>query len=156
SERVLRNNNTTVNKGGTFYIGYFQDDLGEVQAYDLNVCQWKCDNRVYGYTAFEAEANEATDNFTRYNIGQNYKTYGLNLEVSAVKDNTNYLVQRAADFDTLIGYKMAAKCIEYALGSTRKNADALRAELKAANWMADLEGLKQTDTTPYVQGINGK
>ena len=47
---VIHNQQQSYSQGGVFYIGYYQNDLGSVQALDQFVSQWNCTN-AFGYTA---------------------------------------------------------------------------------------------------------
>ncbi len=74
----------TSGKSGQFYIGYFQNDLGNTMAYDEQPCQWMC-GKVYGSSPIEADAI-GTNDFVRSNPYISNRTFGVNIEFSSVVD----------------------------------------------------------------------
>ncbi len=151
TDKVLRTSDITA-KGGYFYLLYFQDDLGSVRAYEIE------SEKRHAYRLLHAEGMEADatgdHNFQRHNHSATYSTYGMNIELSSYRDITGYVLQRAADFDTLLGLKMAAKCIEISLGSLRENATQRITEQQAGYWSAELHGAAATTANPVgVQGL---
>lgn len=121
--RVL-NHLSSENKGGAYYIGYYQDDLGDARAIDCSPCVNQF--RVFGFCSLEATTNDATG-FDKFNYSANYKTYGINLEMSSYYDYTDAIVKAAHQFDEYIGLSMAAKVIERVVVNNRINDTAVQA-----------------------------
>jgi hypothetical protein len=134
TDKVLKPLDTSA-KGGTFYVGYFQDDLGDVKAIDCNSACWK-EYKAISHNSINA-AKDGSD-FIRYGYSTDYNTYGLNFEISTGKDYTNTIVQKAPEFDTLIGLRMAAKCIEHIASSPRSNQIQRVTNEMIDNWYLEL------------------
>lgn len=117
---------SSTNKGGVYYIGYYQDDLGDAKAVD---CSPICNEfKIVGFTSIEA-TTDATFGFNRYQYAANYSTYGLNIELSSYHDYTERVVNaaKAGLFDEYIGLAMATKVVEHAMNAQRLNGQAIQA-----------------------------
>ena len=117
-----RLNNT--NKGGVFFVGYFQ---AEVEAQDAKAVDVYLNNfavyNIIGYQQFEATSDYNTLWFRRDMYYANFRTYGVNLEISTYYDHTNTIIRNAYAFDRLQGLMMTFKCIEDTVYSNRSNID---------------------------------
>ncbi len=110
--------------GGTYYIGYKQDDLGIVQAlnrgWDLSDQPNSPKNftvrpvRIENYTGIEL--------FDIDDVEIASETHGLNFEFTATIDLTNLISDQKQLFANLIGMQMAADVLEKIYNSTRNNA----------------------------------
>ena len=110
--------------GGTYYIGYKQDDLGSVRAlnrgFDLSDQQNKPKHftirpiRIENYTGIEL--------FDIDDIEIASETHGLNFEFTTTIDLTNLISDQKQVFANLIGMQMAADVLEKIFNSTRTNA----------------------------------
>jgi len=142
-------------KSGVFYIGYFQDDLGTVKAYDEQPVLWNA-GLCYGSQAMEADRVPGQPDFTRYNPTLSSRTYGLNIEYSTVKDYTEIILQNPQAFDKAIGLQMAAKVVEKVIHSTRSNYMQRLGEQGAARLYNDLNLQMATDEMPYSTGLKNQ
>lgn len=121
----------TNNKGGIWYLGYYQADLGTAQAiyYPIVI------NQFHPVVAWAFSAPVFTDplgqrNFERNIVGANNLSYGMNLEISTMVDATNNIVENPSLWGELIGLKMACRVIEicklsYQMGSIAMAIQAL-------------------------------
>jgi hypothetical protein len=141
------------NLGGTFYIGYFQDDLAGAKAYWEQGCEYARDS--YGWTFVEADRKPAEYDFNRQNVRRNNVNYGLNLHVSTFRDHTWQIVKKAALFDNVIGLQMAAQVIEKIIYSTRSNSTERILKEAAAQIRAEMElnGVAPISDSPHTTGL---
>jgi hypothetical protein len=141
------------NLGGSFYIGYYQDDIGSAKAYWEQGCNYACDS--YGWTFIEADRKPAEYDFNRQNVRRNNVNYGLNLHVSTFRDHTWQIVKKAALFDNVIGLQMAAQMVEEIIYSTRSNGSERILKEAAAQVSAqlDLNGVAPISDSPHTTGL---
>jgi hypothetical protein len=141
------------NLGGTFYIGYFQDDIGSAKAYWEQGCEYGRD--CYGWSFMEANRKPAEYDFDRQNIRRNNVNYGLNLHVSTFRDHTWQIVKKAALFDNVIGLQMAAQMVEKIIYSTRSNGTEriLKDVANQINAQFDLNGVAPINDSPRTTGL---
>jgi hypothetical protein len=141
------------NLGGTFYIGYFQDDIGTAKAYWEQGCSYACDS--YGWTFIEADRKPAEYDFNRQNVRRNNVNYGLNMHVSTFRDHTWQIVKKAALFDNVIGLQMAAQVIEKIIYSPRSNGSEriLKETATQLNAQMDLNGVAPISDSPSMPGL---
>jgi len=101
-----------------FYIGYFQSDIGDAQAYDEPVLVYRRGCMFY-FDAFESPVSG-----TKFVVPPTYssKTYGFNPQFTTYRDLTNRIVANAPLFDTAVSLQIACDTIELILNSTRSNA----------------------------------
>lgn len=140
-------------QGGTFYLGYFQNDLGSVQALEQFVTRW---NRslAFGYTAFEAVQISGQHDFNRIQVPYTYRTYGMNLEVQTYKDFTNRVIKNASLFDEAIGLAMAIIVLGYQAYSVRSNSTERITKEMAAQIYGELNNSGEAkDINPYIAGL---
>jgi hypothetical protein len=108
-------------KGGYFYWGYFEDDLGGAKAlkkdYDLSDYQvyTKCNyispmTMSYSGTTIDPESITETND-----------TYGLNFCIDSYNDYTELFIRNKAMFYQAIYYQMAEKIYNLIRTSTRSN-----------------------------------
>jgi hypothetical protein len=144
------------NLGGTFYVGYFQDDIGGAKAYWEQGCEYA--RNSYGWTFIEADRKPAEYDFNRQNIRRNNVNYGLNLHVSTFRDHTWQIVKKASLFDNVIGLQMAAQVIEKIIYSTRSNASEriLKEAATQLNAQMDLNGVAPISDSPRTTGLKAK
>ena len=150
-------------KTGTFFFGYYQDELAaqDVMAMDVYLDSF---NSYYmlGYQCFQAVADYTAKTFVRSMYQTNYRTFGLNLEISSYNDYTNTIVRNAAQFDRLLGMCMTAKCITEVMTSTRTNGTQRISEQQLEMLFKTLEGSMQNTlyefevNIPYRTGLKNK
>lgn len=111
------------NKGGIWYFGYYQNDLGTAEAIYYPITF----GRFHPVTVWSFSAPIYTDplgqtNFQRQIVGANNLTYGMNLEIATMRDATNNIVSNTSLWVNLIGLKMACKMIEICKFSYQTNS----------------------------------
>lgn len=128
--------------GGAYYFGYFQDDLGAVKAIDQSRICFNIANN-YELENIESQKVEGETNFNRKVIGGSSRSHGLNLQLSAFKDWTTWIVKKQTLFDELIGLQMAISVIELALINVRSNPDerAIKEQLQQLGLWQQLDGV---------------
>jgi hypothetical protein len=103
----------------TFYLGYFQDDLGSVRAIREMVCYDS--TKAFAGISMQAQRN-GTGGIRQENISYVYESVGLNLEVHSFRDYTRKIVRSPELFDEVIGLSMAYFLLELIVSSTRANS----------------------------------
>lgn len=142
----------TQSQGGTFYIGYFQNDLGNVHALDQFITQWNGAS-AFGITGFETPATGSTT-FIRRSIPYTLTTYGMNIELQSYHDYTNRIIKNVSMFDEAIGLMMACVVLSYESYSTRSNgAERITKELAAQIYNEINNAGFTTESNPYVAGL---
>jgi hypothetical protein len=142
----------TQSLGGTFYIGYFQDDLGDAKAYYESYMDRACD--YYWWSFGEADVIPGQYNFVRRAPRLNNVNYGLNFHVSTFRDHTQQIVKQAALFDNAIGLSMAAQVVEKIIYSTRSNGtERILKESLEVTALLDLNGVAPIPDSPYTTGL---
>lgn len=141
-------------KGGTYYLGYYQDDLGSVHALDYSYPQrhWY---HCLSACSFEAAANDDTTAFSREHVSLSTKTYGLNLDMTVYRDYTEVIVRQPHLFDELLGLMMAVNVVELVQTGTRSNMQQRLAEDKMAQMSRDLNA-ETTAQYPFAPGLKSK
>lgn len=110
--------------GGTYYIGYKQDDLGVVQALNRGFDISDQANKPKNFTIrpIRIENYVGIELFDIDNIDITSETHGLNFEFTTTVDLTNLISDQKQIFANLIGIQMAADVLEKLYNSTRTNA----------------------------------
>lgn len=116
SEAIRYNDATT--KGGMWFLGYFQDDLGDAKALKYTAC-WN-DTKTFGAQCISSTVTGA-EAFDMQEYSYTYDTFGLNVEYSVTQDITQLIRRNAYLFDNLQGLMMAAMIMEVCLTSPRSN-----------------------------------
>lgn len=141
----------------TFYLGYYQDDVEtsnpNCKAYDYGIPDWE-EAKIYGVSGIEA--NVLSPDFDRVNVYVSDRVYGLTAEMSSYRDYSNTIVQRAADFDQLIGDLMARNVIEGIVYTTRSNKNQRITEEKGREAYTDLNQAIPTEESPFVPGLKAR
>lgn len=146
---------SNASKSGIYFIGYFQDDLGSVQAYDEQPYTWNCGN-CYGVRQIEAEVVPTQVYFIRYNPYITNRTHGLNIEFSSLVDFTEVIIRSPQVFDKAIGLQMAAMVVERVIHGQRSNATQRMAEVSAERLYNDLNLDMSTPELPYSSGLKNQ
>lgn len=142
-------------QGGIYYAGYFQNDIGAVQAYDEFVSKWNS-SKAFGYTGFEAVQTGAAD-FNRINVPYAFKTYGMNLEIQSYRDFTNKVIRNAGLFDEALGLMVAILALEVMAYSTRSNKNQRITKELASQIYIDVNNSESAGHfNPYVAGLKVK
>jgi hypothetical protein len=138
--------------GGTFYIGYYQDDIGAAKAYYENMTDPRCD--LYGWSFMNADKIAGQYDFDRRHTRLTNVNYGLNAHVTTFYDHTSEIVKRAPLFDNAIGLQMAVQMVEKIFYSTRSNGTERILKDMTLQVMAqlDLNGVIETSEGPKFKG----
>jgi hypothetical protein len=139
------------NLGGVYYIGYFQKDLGTVQALDEQLNLWD-GSLIFGGVPFQGARFGDLD-FYRKNPSVVFRSYGLNVEISSYRDYTQLIVQNPHLFDEARGLCMAIARLEQQMYSTRSNEDERITRENAVKLNADVNLAFPTQDFPFVAGL---
>jgi hypothetical protein len=153
---ILNNLVPQAYKGGRWYLGYWQNDLGSAQAIYYPVNYGLFHNvQVIAFSAPEWIDPNGNVNFQRNNIGANNLMYGMNLELSTFKDPTNTVVQQNHLYDELFGLLMATRVVKNCIFNYRSNSDQRNIEAipELAKLYGEMNGYKADDEIPYVLGL---
>jgi hypothetical protein len=139
--------NTTV-----FYIGYFQENLGEAKAYTEPVWGWK-----YGYL-WRVDYFESLKKDTKFVTPVTYtsNTYGLNPQFTSMMDHTNVIIANASMFDEAIGLQVACDTLELITTSTRTNATERVTKEQLGDLYLALNQDQSTSERPYGPGLKAR
>lgn len=141
------------NKGGLFYIGYFQNDLGSVQAIDEQLNMWDA-SKIFGAWPFQSLQIGSLD-FNRINPSVVFRTYGLNMEMSSYRDFTQTITQNAHLFDEARGLCMAIQVLELIKNSSRTNSTERQAnEMSKIEY--DVNLAFPTKEYPFMAGLKSQ
>lgn len=141
------------NKGGLFYVGYFQNDLGSVLAVDEQLNMWD-DSKCFGAWPFQSPQTD-TLNFNRINPSVVFRTYGMNMEVSSYRDFTEVIVMNAGLFDEARGLMMAIYVLEIIKNSPRANSTTRQAN-EVIKLEYDLDLAFPTKDAPFMAGLKAQ
>ena len=141
--------------GRRYFLGYFQDDLGGVQAIQEQVDQWAT------MLMFEARPFAAPRIGSQYDFNHDYKQYtalprGLNLEIITFYDHTQQILRKANLFDEAIGLSVAAMVLELINMSVRSNTGERKEKMVSGNLFQELNQAFATDTIPVSPGIKSR
>lgn len=144
-------------KGGRYYLGYFQDDIATTDTHGINEMVQRF-NPVYNFGLVHIESKKQTGltDFYRGTVAYTMQTHGLNIQCSAFNDRTQQIVDNAHLFDELLGLQMAAKTIETIQNSMRSNGPERITKELTDKLYTDLNLAMPTDNTPYVAGIRNR
>lgn len=142
------------NKSGSYYLGYFQDDLGSTQAINEIVQRF---NPMYNFGVMPVELPALPGHKIDANqISFTIKTHGFNVQLSAFRDFTQSIIDNAYLFDNLIGLQMAADVIELIQNTTRTNKDQrITVELTKMLY-SDLNLSMTTEESPFAVGLKSR
>lgn len=137
-------------KGGYFYIGYYQSDLGSVKAYDN-------DDEIedFNYIEIEAVEIEVQNSLPNYALtSETSYSYGLILDISVYRDFTKKIVSMPHIFDAAIGLFMAVHVIEMFIYTLRSNSTERIASNDDLNRLyVALNTSEDQTTVPYIAGL---
>jgi len=153
---ILTNLVPSAYKGGRWYLGYWQGDLGAAEAiyYPVNYSLFHNVN-VIAFSAPQWIDPNGNKNFQRNNIGANNLMYGMNLELSTFVDGTNNIVQANHLYDELIGLLMTVRNIKNYIFNYRSNGPQrnITGIPELGKLYAELNGFKADEEIPYVLGL---
>jgi hypothetical protein len=107
---------------GKFYIGYFQNDLGAVKAYDRI---WNNSGSQTRFNCLRPRSFSATPNglnmFDLDTIQYGSESWGMNLDISSYRDYTNLILNNQGLFDSVQGYAFSIRILELIKTTARMN-----------------------------------
>lgn len=132
--------------GGTYYIGYKQDDLGAVRALDrgFEISERANKPKHFEIEPIRVENYAGVELFDIDDIELSSETHGLNFEFTTTVDITNLISDQKQVFAYLISVQMAVDVLQTMINSIRTNA--IKQETRS---MAILE-LKGTDNNREI------
>lgn len=151
-EDFILNFISSSNHGGTFYLGYFQDDLGGAKAiWETNI-EFSNGN-VYGLTTIESEATGST--FNKKLFQYTTRTNGLNPHISVFRDHTWQIIKKASLFDNGLGLQTAAWALETLIWTQRSNGTerGLKTAVDKVSASLDLNGVAPISDSPHTTGL---
>ncbi len=140
-------------KSGGYYLGYFQNDLGNVKAYNEMIGRFTPKNY---FSCIPAELKTAGSGINVDEVSFTDQTHGFNVQLSAFRDFTQLIVDNSHLFDNLIGLQMAADVIELVQNTTRSDlTQRITGELTKALY-TDLNLAGPTEDNPFSAGLKVK
>jgi hypothetical protein len=139
-------------KQGKYYLGYFQNDLGSVKAYQEQTKRW---NNGYLFNARPVQMNASGVVLDKNTRSYPFPPYGINADISTFKDHTEQIKKKAAQFDELIGLQMAYMVIEQVIYTTRSDKEEriLKDQLTQIGIQFDLNGAAPITDSPQIIGL---
>lgn len=149
------NNVSATNKGGVFYIGYFQNDIGDVQAIDEQYGIWNT-YKLFQCLPFQSAQTGTDLNFNRSNANVVFRNYGLNLDMSSARDYTRTITENGYMFDEARGLTMAIYCFGLMKSSLRINDVERKGEYSASDINLETSLAFPTKDFPFVSGLKAR
>lgn len=138
-------------KGGEFYLGYFQDDLGSVKAIDYTDADM-VKGIVFCAEGFNADKT-GVETYDVQTLVETNLNYGINLELSSHRDFTGIIKRNSSAFDEAIGLQMAIDCLEIIVNSTRSNATERMTKEQVIQIYNDINLKDGVENMPYTGGL---
>lgn len=141
--------------GGTFYLGYFDDSVLDLQSYKRNfelsnIMQSTCGMNI---SPVELDGTAIALDSTTYRLTS--ECYGLNFDFSVYNDYTDLIRKQSSKFATAIQLAGSASVLEVIMNSTRTNPPERIASNVASKAFAALNGVK-TETGVQQVGLFGR
>lgn len=145
---------TSTYKGGKFYIGYYQSDLGSIKALNRNWNNASVKNRMnhLGLLPIKVTPN-GVSLFDINAIQYTGDTYGLNFDISVHKDFTQTIIDNKQLFDDAIGLSMAVEILKLIYSSGRSNLAERATKEFVATAYNELYGSPDIEEIPKSKGI---
>lgn len=151
---TVLNDLSSTNKGGCYYVGYYQKDLQGAKALDCSPYPC-CDFKIFGFTSIES-AEDVSFGFNRFNYSTSYQSYGLNVEMSSYRDYTDTIIKGKHQFVECLGLKMAAMIIEQMTNTQRSNGAERQGGINVQKLHEDLQAPDRTEGLPIGPGLKSK
>jgi hypothetical protein len=139
-------------KGGTFYVGYFEDDLGAAKAYAKN---WEASQYQRGTKCHNVYQVSLEHSGTAIDVTSNISpsdTFGLNIGIDIYTDYTELFIRNRAMLYQAIQYQVAEKVFHLISTSSRFNANERANESDKQEMAFEVYGNKELG----IEGVNGK
>lgn len=139
-------------KGGNFYLGYFEDDLGTAKAIkkDYDLSNFQVSTKLFDVNPISLDVN-GTQIDVRNPISES-DTFGLNIGVDIYNDYTELIIRNKNMFWNAISYQMSEKVLSVLFTSVRSNRTQRNLKLDAGDVLFDLHGDKERG----IKGVKSK
>lgn len=139
------------NKSGVYYLGYFQNDLGEALATNEIIGQF---NKTYNFGLTPVTLpSPAPEQIDVNQVSFTMKSQGFNLQVSSFRDYTQLIVDNAHILDNVMEMQMAADVIELVNNSSRTNIGQRIIKEVSEKLYLDLNIAQATQENPFGPGL---
>lgn len=140
-----------------FYIGYFQNDLGNTKALNR---EWDLANVKTAYNYFNVESMNVEPNgislFDIEDIEYDSNTWGLNFEIATHHDYTYHISQNKMLFDRAIGLQITIDMLNMMYSSARSNRIQKLSKEEITQIYFDLNGFEGNENIPKSVGLYGR
>jgi len=145
---------TSTYKGGKFYVGYYQADLGSVKALNRNWSNASVQNRMshLGMLPIKVTPN-GVSLFDLAAVQYTGDTYGLNFDISVHRDFTQTVLDNKQLFDDVIGLGMAVEVLNLIYCSGRSNLAERVAKEFVATAYNELYGSPDIEEIAKSKGV---
>lgn len=142
----------TTYKGGKFYLGYFDGDLGEAKAFknDYNLAGFSVNAPYFNINQVSLDYDTTTIQLESV-ISESYN-FGMNVGIDIYNDYTELVVRNKSLFWRAIQYQMHEKVLNLIKYSTRTNATELKSKDNISKIDFELYGNKEFG----IVGVLGK
>lgn len=139
-------------KGGTFYLGYFDDDIGTAKAYNKNYenASIMFQTPYYYVELVSVENSGTTINVDEYTSESD--SFGLNIFTEVSKDYSQIAIRNKSMFDQAIQLQMHERVLLMMLTSTRSNSTERLTKEIITQIRVELYG----NTELNIAGVQGK
>lgn len=142
--------NSDTLKGGTYYLGYYSDDL--TGSKPIRRDERRNTNCFVDINFIQVDAQKGVL-FDTDDVETTTKEF-LNLDYSFYKDYSNFIIENEALLDELIGRQLALEVLRIMYTSTRSNYEEREFDdmSKQRMWF-DMHGNSSNENYPYSKGI---
>lgn len=142
-------------RGRRYYLGYYQNDLGDSQGIREQIDQWGTS------LCFEAYPLSAPLDGAGFGFNHNYRQFpflpgGINMEVISFHDHTEKIIRKANLFDEMQGLQMAAFALELINNSMRTNRDQRQSEQQSQQTFLELNQAFPNKDVPVMPGLKSR
>jgi hypothetical protein len=141
------------NKGGCYYLGYFQDDLGSAKAYNEVIQEF---NPMFNFGCVSIELLKSGSGVDINQLSFTMKSHGFNIQLSAFRDFTQNIITNNYLFDNMIGLQVAADVIELIQNTRRTNKDERISQELSKQLYSDLNIAQTTEEVPFGVGLKAR
>lgn len=133
-----------------FYIGYFQNDIGEAKAHNEEM---EALNAGFIWKAEFVKTGISNGNIILPIEDFTDDTYGLNLQFTTYRDYTNIIVPQPQIFDNAVSLQFACNVLELILSGSRSNKTQRISSEQLGDMFVALNQEMPTDQSPVGPGL---
>lgn len=142
-------------KGRRYYLGYYQNDLGDAQGIREQIDCWATS------LCFEAYPLSAPLDGAGFGFNHNYRQFpflpgGINMEMISFRDHTEKIIRKANLFDEMQGLQMAAFALELINNSMRTSKDQRQSEQQSQQQFIELNQAFASKEVPVTPGLRSR